>query len=278
MSNNSACGGRIVSSRVEHFAQESIALVNAARARAGLSRLRENTTLNRVASAYSQRMAAENFYGHVDPQGKDVGDRIAAVGYLAQMSAENIARGQPGPATVVEGWLNSPGHCANIMNPALVEIGAGYATVASPPYFHYWTHVFATPDASVGRDQSGYPALVVAAINKVRQQAGAPPLRTHPALETIARNQLSRLANSRTFRSAASRTLNEASRATLKSFTHALALTAAGAATPEDAVAQWTKDDGGRALRDKSLTAAGVTYTFVAQDDFRHYWLLVLGG
>ena len=267
-----------MSAQADHFARESIALVNAARARAGLPRLNENPTLSRVALAYSQRMARENFYGHIDPQGKGVHDRIAVAGYLAQQSAENIARGQPGPATVVEGWLNSPGHRANIMNPDVREIGAGYAVVATPPYFHYWTHVFATPDASVGRNRSNYAAQVLAQINQVRQQAGVPALTLHPTLAQIAQNQLPNLASARTFRRAANRTLNEASRATLKSFSHALALTAAGAATPEDAVAQWTKDDGGRALRDKSIRAAGVAYSFAAQDDFRHYWLLVLGG
>lgn len=271
-------GEDLISPQSNHFAQESINLVNAARTQARLPRLRENATLGRLALAYSQRMARENFYGHVDPQGKQVSDRIAAAGYLAQMSAENIARGQPDPATVVEGWLNSPGHRANIMNPDLREIGAGYAVTTISPYYHYWTHVFATPDASVGRDRGSYPTAVAAQINQVRQQAGVAPLTLHPALESIARSQLPALASARTFRSAANRTLNEASRAALKQFSHALALTAAGAATPEDAVAQWAKDDGGRALRDQALRAAGVAYTFVAQDDFRHYWLLVLGG
>ena len=265
--------------QADYFAQESIILVNEARAQARLPRLTENGTLGRVAMAYSQRMARENFYGHADPQGKQVDDRIAAAGYLAQMSAENIARGQPDPATVVEGWLNSPGHRANIMNGALREIGAGYAVTTTPPYYHYWTHVFATPDASIGRDRNSYPALVLAQINQVRQRAGVSPLAMNATLENVARTQLSTLAEARKFRSAANRTLNEASRAALKTpFQHALALTAAGAATPEDAVAQWAKDDQGRQLSDKALRAAGVAYTFVAQDDFRHYWLLVLGG
>ena len=266
-------------SQADAFAEESVVLVNEARAQARLPRLVENGTLGRVAMAYSQRMARENFYGHADPQGKQVNDRIAAAGYLAQMSAENIARGQPDPATVVAGWLKSPGHRANIMNGALREIGAGYAVTTTPPYYHYWTHVFATPDASVGRDRNSYPALVVAQINQVRQRVGAAPLVMNASLESIARAQLPALADARKFRSAANRTLNEASRAALKTpFQHAFALTGAGAATPEDAVAQWAKDGGDRQLSDKVLRGAGVAYTFVAQDDFRHYWLLVLGG
>lgn len=266
------------SPQADYFAQESITLVNAARIQARLSRLTENETLRRVALSYSQRMARENFYGHVDPQGKQVSDRLAMAGYLAQMSAENIARGQPDPATVVEGWLNSPGHRANIMNPDLSEIGAGYLFTSTDAYQHYWTHVFATPDASVGRDRNTYPTLVLAQINQVRQKVGAAPLTLHPALESIARSHLPALANEKKFRGAANGALNEASRAALKSFPHALALTAAGAATPEDAVTQWTKEDGGRQVCDGVLRVAGVAYTFVPEDAFRHYWLLVLGG
>jgi uncharacterized protein YkwD len=269
------------SPQADYFAHESITLVNAARAQARLSHLTENETLGRVALNYSQRMAGENFYGHVDPQGKQVSDRIAVAGYLAQMSAENIARGQSDPATVVAGWLNSPGHRANIMNPDLREIGAGYAFTSMSPYYHYWTHVFATPDASLGRDRNSYPTLVVTQLNQVRQQVGVAPLTLHPALESLARNHLPTLANEKKFRSAVNGVLNEASRAALKAFSQALALTAAGAATPEDVVAQWAKDDGGRqdgALRSPSFYAAGVAYTFVPQDNFRHYWLLVLAG
>lgn len=260
-----------------YFAQESIVLVNEARTRAGLPRLQENDTLGRVAMAYSQRMARENFYGHVDPQGKGVGERIAATGYVAQMSAENIGRGQRDPATVVDGWLKSPGHRANILNADAREIGAGYA-IASPPYFHVWTHVFAAPDGSVGRDRNKYASALVAEINRVRGQDGAAPLTLHPTLESIATSHLQAIANERAFRSEANRTLNEASRAALKSFQHAPALVAAGAATPEEAVAQWTKGEGGRTLRDRTLRVAGAAYLFAAQDRFRHYWLLVLGG
>lgn len=261
-----------------HFAQESIRLVNQARLQAGLDRLDENETLGRVAMNYSRRMATENFYGHVDPQRRQVNDRIVAAGYLAQMSAENIARGQPDPALVVDGWLKSPGHRANIMNPSLREIGAGYAITPTDPYRHYWTHVFATPDASVGRDRNNYPAQALVQINQLRRRAGAAPLTMHPGLESIARSQLAAIAGARQFRSQAQRALNEASRAALKSFQQAVALTAAGAGTPEEAVAQWSKENSGRQLSDRGLRAAGVAYTFVAQDDFRHYWLLVLGG
>src|SRR5690606_27725709 len=110
------------------------------------------------------------------PQGKDVTDRIAATGYLVLASAENIASGQPDPATVVEGWLNSPGHRANILNPELTEIGAGYAYTTTGDYHHFWTHVFATPDPSMRRDRNLYPVEALEQINQLRQQSGLAPL------------------------------------------------------------------------------------------------------
>ena len=97
-----------MNAQADRLAQESITLVNQARTQAGLKRLTESEILSRVAKHYSERMAREGFYGHVDPEGRQVSDRLAEAGYLAQMSGENIARGQPDPASVVEGWLNSP--------------------------------------------------------------------------------------------------------------------------------------------------------------------------
>ena len=264
--------------QAQWFAQESVELVNAARNRAGLPRLVPDPALDRVAQAYSRRMAEEGFYGHVDPQGRSVGDRLAAARYLAGASAENIARGQPDPGTVVQGWLDSPGHCANIMNPQLAKIGAGYAFTPVPPFHHYWTHVFATPDASVGRDRSQYPAQALAAINQARHEYGAGPLTMDPALERIARTQLGELAQASRFRSEGKSALGAAGRAALAVYRRALALTAAGAASPEQAADQWTGGSGGEQILDRGLRAAGIAYTFVEEDDFRHYWLLVVGG
>ncbi len=68
----------MTSSQAQWFAQESVELVNAARNRAGLPRLAPDPALDRVALSYAQRMAREGFYRHVDPQGRQVSDRLAA--------------------------------------------------------------------------------------------------------------------------------------------------------------------------------------------------------
>jgi uncharacterized protein YkwD len=267
-----------MSPKADEFAQQSILLVNQARSEAGLEPLTESPVLSEVAEAYSRRMATEGFYGHEDPQGKRASDRIAEAGYLAQMSAENIASGQPDAQTVVEGWLNSPGHRANIMNPEFREIGAGYAYTQTPPYHHYWTHLFATPDASVGRDRALYPEETLAQINELRRQAGVEPLAMDPTLAGIATAHMDSLLQAHAERSQIEQILNEASGEAVQSFQQAVALSAAGPATPEAVVAQWAESNDSSTFTDGSLRAAGVAYSFVEQDEYRHYWLLLLGA
>lgn len=87
-------------------------------------------------------MIANNFFSHTGSGGTTPWQRIASAGYGAYVTAgENIAAGQATPAAVVTGWMNSPGHCTNIMNPAFAEIGVGHATGGA--YGHYWTQTFA---------------------------------------------------------------------------------------------------------------------------------------
>ncbi len=71
------------------------------------------------------------------------GQRIAAAGYRASGWGENIAAGQSTPEEVVQGWMESPGHCRNIMNPEYRTIGIGYGVVPGSPYGTYWTQDFA---------------------------------------------------------------------------------------------------------------------------------------
>ncbi len=263
-------------SQAERLAQESILLVNQAREEAGLMPLTESPLLSEVAMAYSNRMATENFYGHEDPEGNQAEDRIAAAGYLAQVTAENIAAGQPTAQMVVEGWLESPGHRANIMNPDLREIGAGYAYTSTPPYQHYWTHLFATADASVGRNRAEYPEVALAQINQLREQAGVAPLTMDPTAVGIANAHLQTLLQAESYEGQVEQTLNDASNEAIQTFQQAVTLSSAGTATPEEVVAQWIEGYGSSQLTDPNLRAAGVAYQFVEESEYRHYWLLLL--
>ena len=72
-------------------------------------------------------MAVRAFYSHTSPEGGQPWDRAAAAGSTRRSIGENIACGQRSAAEVVEGWMNSPGHRANILKPGFTHIGVGFA-------------------------------------------------------------------------------------------------------------------------------------------------------
>jgi uncharacterized protein YkwD len=104
-----------------------------------------NSTLATAAEAYSRVMANNNFFDHKDRAGRTPGDRAELAGYSAQLIGENIAAGHDSVDKVVDGWLASPGHCANLMNPAFRELGAAYAIDPKSDAGIYWTAMFGTP-------------------------------------------------------------------------------------------------------------------------------------
>ena len=120
-----------------------VSLTNAERAAAGCPALTVDGKLTAVAQAHSADMAARGYFDHSDREGHTPFDRMTAAGYVYRAAAENIAAGQRTPADVLEAWMNSPGHRANILNCALTQIGVGYATGGS--YGSYWTQDFGTP-------------------------------------------------------------------------------------------------------------------------------------
>jgi uncharacterized protein YkwD len=83
-----------------------------------------NATLGSTAEAHSRAMANGNFFDHQDPDGRTPGDRAELAGYSGQRVGENLAAGLDAVSKVVDGWLASPGHCANLMNPQFSELGA----------------------------------------------------------------------------------------------------------------------------------------------------------
>lgn len=134
---------------VDPFALEVLNLTNQERSNAGLQPLSLNPQLNRAAEGHSESMALDDFFSHTGADGSTPFERIRAEGYEYQTAAENVAAGYATPADVVEGWMNSPGHRANILNGSLTELGVGYYYLANDTgtinYNHYWTQVFGTP-------------------------------------------------------------------------------------------------------------------------------------
>lgn len=129
------------------FAEQVVALVNAERATAGCNPLTIQPQLNQAALAHSEDMALNDFFSHTGSNGSSVTDRMEAAGYTNWTAAgENIAAGQTTPAEVMNSWMNSPGHRANILNCDFADIGVGYYFLENDTgtenWFHYWTQVF----------------------------------------------------------------------------------------------------------------------------------------
>ncbi|KKD06753.1 CAP domain-containing protein, partial [Streptomyces sp. WM6386] len=121
-------------------ASEVVDLTNRERTRHGLPPLAVDPFLTTAAQAHSADMIARAFYSHTSPDGSRPWDRAAAAGSRRRSIGENIACGQRSPAEVVEGWMNSPGHRANILKPDFTHIGIGFAGGGSSGT--YWTQLF----------------------------------------------------------------------------------------------------------------------------------------
>ncbi len=106
--------------------------------------LEMNEVVRVAARLHSADMGAQDYFEHDSLDGREFSDRMSDAGFRgASPWGENIAAGSPTPERVVEGWMNSPGHCRNIMNPRFRVIGIGYALTDGSTYGHYWTQNFA---------------------------------------------------------------------------------------------------------------------------------------
>ncbi|MET9539378.1 CAP domain-containing protein [Streptomyces sp. NPDC006553] len=122
-------------------AEEVVRLVNVERAAAGCKALAVDADLTEAAQDYTDDMAATGNFSHTGTDGSQPQDRIEAAGYTWSRSGENIAKGQADAAAVMDAWMHSPGHRANILNCGFTEIGVGVSTDGGP----WWTQDFGTP-------------------------------------------------------------------------------------------------------------------------------------
>ncbi len=119
------------------LSKATLCLLNEERADRGQRPLRQHKKLNKAAKAYSKQMVKRRFFAHVSPSGSTLTSRVKGVRYTKGARAwsigENIAYGTGGkatPASIVDGWMKSPGHKANILNGQFREIGIGIANGA----------------------------------------------------------------------------------------------------------------------------------------------------
>ncbi|MGX6444767.1 SafA/ExsA family spore coat assembly protein [Neobacillus sp. K501] len=117
-----------------------IALTNQERAKHGLKALTQDWELSRVARYKSMDMRDKNYFSHTSPTYGSPFTMMKNFGISYRSAAENIAAGQTTPQEVVQAWMNSPGHRANILSANYTYIGVGYAKGGSQR--HYWTQMF----------------------------------------------------------------------------------------------------------------------------------------
>jgi uncharacterized protein YkwD len=140
------------------FAPRVLELVNEVRAKGTscgarafgpVGPVRRSATLDQVAYGHANDMAQHVYFEHQDLAGRTPADRVRAVGYPERLVGENIAYGLDTPEEVVRGWLDSVGHCENIMDPRFVEMGIGHAVGPAPQRDSgrglYWVQVLADP-------------------------------------------------------------------------------------------------------------------------------------
>ncbi|QCX33437.1 SafA/ExsA family spore coat assembly protein [Caloramator sp. E03] len=122
---------------------EVIRLVNVERAKAGLQALSKNWQLCRVARYKSQDMIDKKYFSHTSPTYGSPFTMMQNFGIRFSSAGENIAYGQRTPQEVMNAWMNSSGHRANILSPSYTQIGVGLAKDANGVC--YWTQMFIKP-------------------------------------------------------------------------------------------------------------------------------------
>lgn len=126
-----------VSASVAAFEGEVVRLVNQIRKENGLKALTQDWQLSRVARYKSKDMRDLGYFSHTSPTYGSPFDMMKSFGISYKSAGENIAKGYSTPEAVVNAWMNSPGHRANILNSTYTHIGVGYVADGN-----YWTQMF----------------------------------------------------------------------------------------------------------------------------------------
>ena len=137
------------------FADRVLESINAVRAVArkcgavdypAVGAVKWNSQAEQASLAHAQWLQQNNAFSHAGANGSTVGDRLTATGYVWQTVGENIAAGYPDLASVMAGWVDSPGHCVNLMNGQFTDLGVSLVPGTSAnTYKTYWGMVLARP-------------------------------------------------------------------------------------------------------------------------------------
>lgn len=127
----------LADSSVTAYEQEVVRLVNVERNKQGLKSLASDWQISRVARYKSQDMRDKGYFSHTSPTYGSPFEMMKSFGISYRTAGENIAKGQKTPSEVVNAWMNSSGHRANILNSSFSKIGVGYVKDGN-----YWTQMF----------------------------------------------------------------------------------------------------------------------------------------
>ena len=127
----------LTDSSILSYENEVVRLVNEIRVKNGLRELAHDWQLSRVARIKSQDMRDNGYFSHTSPTYGSPFQMMKSFGITYRSAGENIARGQQTPQAVVNAWMNSSGHRANILNSSFTHIGVGYVSDG-----RYWTQMF----------------------------------------------------------------------------------------------------------------------------------------
>ncbi len=128
---------------ISDYEKEVARLVNVERSKRGLQTLTLNAQISKVARLKSQDMVNKHYFSHTSPTYGSPFKMMESFGIRFSTAGENIAYGQKTPAEVMNGWMNSPGHRANILSSTYTNIGVGLAKTSTG--VKYWTQMFTKP-------------------------------------------------------------------------------------------------------------------------------------
>lgn len=140
---------------------ELLGLINDYRAGHGLSTLRFSAALSAAAENHSRDMAVNGYFSHTGLDGSTPWDRIKAQGYAHNTAlGENLAAGFSSPSQTLQGWIDSPGHNAILLEPDYVVVGMGYVYEAGSKFKFYWTADFGGYNDGASLNQLKYTSLI----------------------------------------------------------------------------------------------------------------------
>ena len=159
--------------------QATLCLLNQQRAAKGVGPLVENAALSTASAGYSQRMVSQGFFAHESPDGGTLVDRLTAVGYLggdaAWVVGENIGWGQASlatPRSMVDAWMNSPGHRENLLSADYGQVGLGLAL--GTPTDRTWGATYTTDFGAGAQTQApAHPRAKAASTRKKATRAAS---------------------------------------------------------------------------------------------------------